>query len=68
MICPYCLQGVVLNARIIRTDEKIKICDECDTIWKESETVSEQTGVSSASFMKQRDCSVSWREFEILKS
>lgn len=36
--CPYCDgQGEVLNAVIKKTGEKIKICDECDTIWVEDE-------------------------------
>ncbi len=68
MICPHCLQGEILNARIIKTSELIKICDECDTIWNISETVSDNTGSLIDDFMKQRNCSSSWREFDIVKS
>ncbi len=68
MICPHCLQGEILNARIIKTNELIKICDECDTIWSTSETVSDQNGRFIDDFMKQRNCSSSWREFDIIKA
>ncbi len=67
-ICPYCLQGEILNAKIIKTNEIIQICDECDTVWKSSEIISDKTGRALDLFMKHRNCSCSWREFEILKS
>jgi len=61
MICPYCLQGDILKVRIIPTAEMIKICDECDTVWKESEIISDTNGkvLSEKKF--------SWRDFDILE-
>ena len=51
-VCPYCGQGRVLKAEL-KTDiskysgsQIIRYCDECDTVWKEDEPVSENTGSS----------------------
>ena len=64
MICPYCLQGEVLNAIIKKTNESIQICDECDTIW--TEAVSDQKGSNIDDFMQQRNCQPSWDELELV--
>ncbi|MBR7085391.1 MAG: hypothetical protein IKI37_09505 [Oscillospiraceae bacterium] len=66
MICPCCLQGEILKARIIKTSEIIKICDECDTVWKDSECISDSSGTGSKTFLSERNCRASWREFEII--
>lgn len=69
MICPYCNgQGDVLKARIRTTNEMIKICDECDTIWEEHEPVSNKTGKGSELFIKNRNFSADlWKNLEIKK-
>lgn len=33
MICPCCEQGLVLLARIKKSNTRILICEECDTVW-----------------------------------
>ena len=60
MICPCCLQGDILKVRIIKTAELMKICDECDMVWKESETVSDTNGTVLS------EKKVSWRDFDIM--
>lgn len=66
IICPYCHgQGEVLNAVIKQTNEKIKICDECDTVWLEDEPISNSSGLGFSTFMKKRGLPVrSEIEFE----
>ena len=52
IICPYYCQGQVLRVRLkpnidIYSDSQIvRFCDECDTIWKENEPISEHTGTT----------------------
>lgn len=35
--CPRCEQGWVVRCRIRGTEDIIKICEECDTVWKDRE-------------------------------
>ena len=67
MICPYCLQGEILKVRIIKTSELIHICDECDTVWKYDDKISESNGLTCKCFLTERNCPVSWREFDIIQ-
>ena len=65
MICPYCEQGLVLPAQIKKTNKRILICDECDTIWLKD--VNLQTGMGFDAFMKKEGCEANWDELEILE-
>lgn len=52
MECPYCGQGRILTARLKPDISKysgsqiIRLCDECDTVWKEDEPVTDHTGAA----------------------
>ncbi|MCM1546927.1 MAG: hypothetical protein NC034_01080 [Ruminococcus sp.] len=53
--CPYCDgQGEVLNAVIKQTNEKIKICDECNTVWLENEPILNSNGLFFDYFMEKK--------------
>lgn len=65
MICPHCIQGEIILAVIKKTNEIIKICDECDTLWEEYETISEETGTAMWIFMPERDCQPLWNELDL---
>jgi len=65
MLCPYCLQGEIVEAKVKRTKEKIKICDECDTVWIND--ISNEKGISFDSFMQQRNCHSLWSELVLLE-
>lgn len=64
MICPYCEQGEVLAAKLIKKNKKIFVCDECDTVWLEK--IDMQAGIRFDIFMESEGCRVSWDELEIL--
>ncbi len=70
MLCPYCdHQGMIVKAKLKVDDSIVFMCDECDTIWRESENISETTGKSS--FLVAEELSVSlqtlFRELEFLR-
>lgn len=64
MICPYCEQGVVLEAKIKKNTKKIFICEECDTVWEGE--VDSQSGVGFETYMNSRGHEASWDELEML--
>jgi transcription elongation factor Elf1 len=33
--CPRCDQGWVVRCRVRGTEEEIRVCEECDTVWEE---------------------------------
>lgn len=53
-VCPYCGQATPGKARVKSTNEMISICEECDTIWMEDETISDHTGQRFDLFAKRR--------------
>ncbi len=74
LICPYCGQGQVLRVRLkpdigIYSDSQIvRFCDECDTVWKENETISERTGTTFHQLAKMLSISETslWNDMEII--
>ena len=62
MWCPRCDQGEVVRARIIQTNEPVLLCEECDALWLEGETVSASSFIDFSSFMKDRHLPDVWSE------
>lgn len=61
--CPFCDgQGIVCRASIKKIDRIIYICDECDTIWLESNEIKETNCSSFVSFMEQNGLLPLWSE------
>ena len=74
IVCPYCEQGRVLKARL-KTDisgysssQIIYYCDECDTVWKENENISDHTGSNFSIIAKLLSISeeLLWHDMEVL--
>ncbi|MCR1870473.1 hypothetical protein [Longicatena caecimuris] len=66
MVCPYCEQGNVVQVKIKRTGKKIYICDECDTIWLNGETISHFNGTGFEEYAKANGFQSIWTELELL--
>jgi hypothetical protein len=74
IICPYCNQGQVLQARLkpnigIYSDSQlVRFCDECDALWKETETISEHTGTSFRMLAKMLSIpeTALWEDMEVI--
>lgn len=67
MCCPYCMQGLILRAKVKANDLIVFICDECDTVWKGSDTISWQSGKSFYLFASELSIKSLWDELEILE-
>ena len=74
IVCPYCEQGRVLKIRL-KTDisgysssQIIYYCDECDTVWKENEIISDHTGSNFRIIAKLLSIpeELLWRDMEVL--
>lgn len=63
MICPYCEQGRVIEARIKKNGKVINICEECDTVWEGE--IDLLTGMSYDEFMENQGCEGTWDELEL---
>ena len=52
MECPYCEQGRIVTVRLkpdisrYSDSQIVRRCDECDTLWKENEPVTDHTGMT----------------------
>ena len=66
MLCPYCEYGMILRARVKDTNNKIFVCEECDTVWKEK--INDETGIGLSRYMKEIGKCASWDKLEILES
>lgn len=67
MCCPYCMQGSILKAKVKANDLVVFICDECDTVWKESDTISDQSGKCFYLLANELSIEPLWDELEILE-
>lgn len=66
MICPYCKQGDILKANVKINHQIIFICEECDTVWNENETISSQTGRAFENFANQLNIRALWDELGLI--
>lgn len=66
IICPYCLQDDIWKIKIKGTDELLKACLECDTVWKIDEEISYGTGTGIEKLMRDRKWSSTKDKFEII--
>lgn len=64
MICPYCEQGEILTAMLIKKRKKFFLCGECDTVWIGE--INSQAGIGFDTFMKSEGCEASWDELVVL--
>ena len=67
LTCPRCDgQGFVLKARIIKTNEIIFVCDECDATWFAPEVIYSQPWVDLGTYMEGKGISPTGKELEVL--
>lgn len=60
--CPFCEgQGVIYKARIIKNNVAIFICDECDTMWLNS-NIKENSCINFGEFMDSLGLKPLWSE------
>lgn len=61
--CPRCHgQGVVLTAKIVRTQELIRICDECDAVWPPDADLDVRRFVDFGTYMERQGFPGLWDE------
>jgi transcription elongation factor Elf1 len=66
MRCPRCdNQGTVVKAKIKKTNEIVRICDECDALWPLGVAVELKSFVDFSTFVKPLGLFGLWNEIEI---
>ena len=65
-VCPYCRQDYVLEAKVKKTGQVIRICFECDTVWEGD--ISDENACAWEVFIDQYELSDSKDEFEYMES
>ena len=66
MICPYCNQGKIEKAKLKTNNIIIFICEECDTVWRDNEKISNNTGEGFDFFAEKLNINPVWDELELL--
>ena len=64
MICPYCEQGGIIRAKVKKSNDIIKICEECDAVWLDEDL--EELGTTYERYTEERGYGNSWDELEII--
>ena len=65
MWCPRCNQGKVLKAKIIKNEENILICEECDAIWRSESEFKENSSQDFSQYVKNIGLEGLWTELKI---
>lgn len=65
IICPFCTQGYVLKAKVKATNELIKICEECDTVWVDD--VRDDIATNLDDYMTERNLPPLWNELGVIE-
>lgn len=65
MTCEFCRQGTVYIAIINKTQDYIKICDECDSVWYEENGIAKVTNFDC--YMTSQQLPPLWSEITIIK-
>lgn len=62
ILCPFCDgQGAIYRAKVIKNNMQIFICDECDTMWLNSD-INENNCISFEDFMSELELKPLWSE------
>ncbi len=64
MTCPYCGQGPVWRAIFRPSGETIRVCEECDTVWRKTNSIVEITNYPS--YTKKLGLAPLWDQLELL--
>lgn len=67
MWCPRCDQGFVKTARIINTGEIVRICEECDALWRSDIEVSASNFVDYSQYVMPMGLRGLWNDLEIIQ-
>ncbi len=65
MWCPRCDQGNIVKATILKNGEQIRICEECDAMWKAGDEVSDETFTDYSSYVEPLGLKGLWTELAI---
>ncbi len=69
MLCPRCdEQGEVQQFVITKTGERVKLCDECDALWVEGESVSAKNFVDFSTYVARFGLMGTWDELEVVST
>lgn len=67
IICPYCGQDVVWRVRLISAPHyRFAMCFECDSVWKDNEAISEDSGTNFEQYMNEIAHPTDWTDIEKL--
>ena len=66
MTCPYCGEGPIYLARVRFTGETVRICGECDTIWRRGGRIPAVTNYSA--YAKARGQAPLWESLTLLSA
>ncbi len=68
MLCPRCdFQGEVKLVMIVKTGEKVRLCDECDALWQQGDKVDTAKFTDFSTFVAPFGLQGTWDEIQVLE-
>jgi hypothetical protein len=61
-VCPRCDRGPIVTKVVVATDEVVRVCEECDALWPDTEEPAASGFVDLTDFLAERDRSGLWSE------
>ncbi len=68
MWCPRCNQGEVNRVIIIKTEEVVNICEECDALWPSGVNIGPSDFIDFATYVKPFGLRGLWSELKVLNN
>ena len=60
--CPRCDQGPIVTKVVVATDEVVRVCEECDALWPDTEEPAASGFVDLTDFLAERGRPGLWSE------
>lgn len=65
MLCPRCKQGEVVKAIIIKTEDELYVCDECEATWFYKDDIGKDMCLDFGVYMESKGLAPLWSEITI---
>lgn len=62
--CPMCDVGDVVSYRVVATEETIRVCDECDSVWEAGDELPGPASTTVEQYLVVRGLRPLWSELQ----